>query len=108
MARQIAARVSGPVAEQLDSLTQKMCRLAEDAEKAVQEVKDRYVPKPRMTARDDEVVRLREEGLGWKDVLKKVCHNPDWEKACKGKRLTAGALRAVYARRKKAARLGNT
>jgi hypothetical protein len=66
-------------------------------------VKDHFTPKPRMTARDDELVRLKEvEQLRWKDVTKRIRANPDWARGPRGEKITEGALRAAYSRRKKA------
>lgn len=73
-------------------------RIAEAAE----QVKDHYAPKPRMTARDDEVKRLRDqEQLDWDEILKRIRSNPDWEKDQSGKKVTKRALMAAYQRRKK-------
>jgi hypothetical protein len=67
-------------------------------------VKDHFTVKPRMTARDDEVVRLRDqEGLAWKEITKRIRANPDWACGRKGKPVSTRALVVAYSRRKKAA-----
>jgi hypothetical protein len=74
----------------------------EEKQEAVRQVKDHFTVKPRMTARDEEVVRLRdEEKLEWKDILKRIRSNPEWAASPKGKQLTMRALIAAYHRRKK-------
>jgi hypothetical protein len=76
-----------------------------NALKATEErVKDHFTPKPRMTERDEEIVRMRDqEGLAWKGILKEIRKNPAWDKGGRGKSLTVGVLKTAYTRRKKLA-----
>jgi hypothetical protein len=68
-------------------------------------VKDHYTPKPRMTERDEEIVRLRDqEGLAWKGILKEIRKNPAWDKGGRGKSVTVGVLKTAYTRHKKLAK----
>jgi hypothetical protein len=65
-------------------------------------VKDHFIPKARMVARDDEVVRLKdEEGLKWIDIFKRIRANPVWAINKKtGRPVTKRALMVAYKRRK--------
>lgn len=66
-------------------------------------VKDHFTPKPRMTARDDEIVRLHdEEKLDWKEITKRIRSVPEWANSSKGKAVTQRSLVTAYGRRKKA------
>jgi len=70
----------------------------------VARVKDHYTVKPRMTARDDEIVRLRDqEKLDWDEIRKRIRGNPEWANGRDGKPVSKKALLAAYARRKKSA-----
>jgi hypothetical protein len=75
----------------------------ERTEEEVKKVIYRRNPKPRKTARDDEVVRLRdEEGLEWNKILTSIRSNSEWAKNKKtGKLVTKQALVVAYNRRKK-------
>jgi hypothetical protein len=65
-------------------------------------VKDHFTAKPRNTARDDEIVRLRdEEGLDLKQIRKRIRNVPEWANGPGGKPITIGAIRTAYHRRKK-------
>jgi hypothetical protein len=64
-------------------------------------VKSRFTPKPRCTARDAEVVRLRDEDkLTWKEILRRIRDNETWTMSG-NKPVTRRALQAAYGRRKK-------
>jgi len=64
-------------------------------------VKGRFTVKPRMTARDAEVVRLRdEEGLDWDAILARIRTNPAWEKVRGGNQVKKRTLRVAYQRHK--------
>src|SRR5262249_39046180 len=68
-------------------------RLKGIAKEAEQRVKEQVKVKPRMIARDEEVVRLRDEDkLEWKEILKRIRSNPDWAKGQGGKPVTLKAL----------------
>jgi hypothetical protein len=61
--------------------------------------------RPLMAARDDEIVRLRDqEGLDWTAVWNRIRLNPAWAKGRNGKTVTKKALQVAYRRRKKASR----
>jgi hypothetical protein len=80
----------------------------ERAKEVAKEVRDHYTPKPRMTERDDEIVRLRdEEQLSWKEIRKKIRGDPRWAKGRNGKPISEGALRLAYNRHKKPSRQKN-
>jgi hypothetical protein len=77
-------------------------RLKDITHEAAQRVKDQLTVKPRMTARDDEVVRLRDQDkLPWKEIMMRIRSNPDWAAGQGGRPVTAKALCAAYIRRKK-------
>jgi len=70
----------------------------EDSEKRVRE---HFTVKPRMTARGEEVVRLRDvENLEWKEIVKRIRGYPDWAKGQKGEPVSKRALMAAYWRQK--------
>ena len=95
----MTAKTLGIVVEQGAQLG---VQFAEQTQEAVRQVKDHFTVKPRMTARDEEVVRLRdEEKLEWKDILKRIRSVPEWAESSKGKQVTKRALIAAYHRRKK-------
>jgi hypothetical protein len=79
--------------------------IKEMTENFEKEVKDRFTVKPRMTERDYEVVRLRDqEKRDWKEILKLIRSNPTWAKGRDGKLITMKALKAAYGRRKKSSK----
>jgi hypothetical protein len=60
--------------------------------------------RPRMAARDDEIVRLKDqEGLDWTAVWHRIRKHPAWGKGPGGKTVTKKALQVAYRRRRKAA-----
>jgi hypothetical protein len=66
-------------------------------------VKDHFTPKPRMTERNAEVVRLRDvEKRSWKEVHQRIRANPEWAKDQAGNDISARALKEAYGRLKRA------
>jgi len=64
--------------------------------------KAHFLPGPRMTERDEEVVRLRDqEQLDWDEITKRIRSNPAWATGQGGKKVSKRALMAAYSRRKK-------
>jgi hypothetical protein len=78
-------------------------QLARTYEKEKQDLKKHFTVKPRMTSRDDAIVRMIDEDkLSWREVLRIVKANSEWANSERGKPITHRALYAAYTRRKKA------
>jgi hypothetical protein len=104
MSAEAIAEIHAKVAASIgcDFVNHVFCRLKDIAKEAEQRVKDQVKVKPRMTARDDEIVRLRdEEKLDWKAILKRIRGNPNWAGGQGGRGVSKRALMAAYRRRKK-------
>src|SRR5262249_46754540 len=83
-------------------------RVKNIANEARAQERDRLTVKPRKTARDDEIVRLRdEEKLNWGEIVQRIRGNPDWCNGPHGKKVTRRAVQAAY-RRRKACTVANT